>query len=239
VLLAGDEAGQVLRLLARLPQSADRDRYLRRLVGYVGEEPVANATPLRGNEPILRTIEDAATQGLALRFDYYSASRGHRRMRTASVHRLKGGDHWRFVATCHDRNRLCWFRVDNVLSACLTPEEPFRAPLADDLAAFVSTSLDGFSGDVSPVEAWFVVRFPEARWVRTNLPEEERFETTELGDGLRFQCKTTAIDVVARFLVGLGSAVTAASPELAVKTTTIARATLDALATKEQRDGSR
>jgi predicted DNA-binding transcriptional regulator YafY len=229
VFLVGDEAGQVLRLLARLPQSAERDRLLRRFTGYVGESPVPNATPLRGNEHVLYVIESAVSQRLPIRFDYFATSRGDHRERVASVHRVLGGDHWRFVATCHDRNQLCFFRVDNVLSATLASEESFRAVDELTVERFCATSLNGFASLGEPVAVWFDVRYPEARWVRKNLPNEEQFTTKELENGTRFNCSTTAVEQLARFVVGLGPAVTACSSELRGNVLLIARQVLENL----------
>lgn len=239
VVLTGEEACQVLRLLARLPQSSERDRFLRRLVGHVGEEPSTNMTPLRVNEQILHIIEEAATHHVPIRFDYFTASRGDHRVRVASVHRLRGGDHWRFVATCHDRNQLCWFRVDSVLSASNATDHAFREVAESELNHFVSTSIDGFAGDATPVPCWFVARLPEARWVRNNLPEMEPFKVTESGAGLRFECETTALEVIARFVVGLGAVVTDCSSALGARVTAIARQSLDSLGLIVDERGSR
>jgi predicted DNA-binding transcriptional regulator YafY len=239
VVLNGDEASQVLRLLARLPQSADRDRLLKRFTGHVGEQPSPNATPLRGNEKILCIIEEAATHRTPIRFDYFSTSRGAHRMRVASVHRVLGGDRWRFVATCHDRDRLCWFRVDSVLSASTIKESPFREASCAQLDGFIASSLDGFAGNIEPVQVWFTVRFPEARWVRTNLPDEEQFTFTDYEGGTRFSCLTTAVELVARFVVGLGSAVVDCSDELKLQVVAIAKQMLVSIEHSTQLPSSR
>lgn len=239
VLLDGAQAGEILRLLARLPQSADRDRYLNRLVGHVGEEPAANVTPLRSNEQHLRTIEEAASRKVPVLFDHFSTNRGDHRQRVASVHLLQGGDHWRFVATCHDRNHLCWFRVDNVLSAALAPAHEFRAVDEAALQHFLCTSIDGFAGSIAPVQCWFVVRLPEARWVRLNLPDQEAFEVTAMNEAWQFRCTTTALDVLARFVAGLGAATKDCSVELREKVVCIAEETLGSLATERQTSDAR
>lgn len=229
ILLSGDEAAQVLRLLARLPQSSDRDKLLKRFTGHVGEQPATNATPLRGNEQILHAVEDAATRQVPLRFDYFSTSRGEHRVRIASIHKVVGGDRWRFVATCHDRDRLSWFRVDNVLSAACASDEAFRKIDEEALSQFQATSIDGFAANTQPVRVSFVARYPEARWVRTNLPDEEQFMTKEVDGGIQFSCETTAVELVARFVVGLGSAVTACSPELHARVIALAQQILISL----------
>jgi len=229
IVLTGDEAAEVLRLLARLPQSSDRDKLLKRFTGHVGEQPSANATPLRGNEQILHAIEDAATRRVPLRFDYFSTSRGEHRVRIASIHKVLGGDRWRFVATCHDRDRLSWFRVDSVLSAASASDQAFRAIDEVQLAQFQATSIDGFAANTQPIPVWFAARYPEARWVRTNLPDEELFTIKEVASGIQFSCATTAVELIARFVVGLGPAVTACSPELQDRVMTIARQLLKSL----------
>ena len=33
----------------------------------------------------------------------------------------------RFIATCHREDKLKWFRVENILSAHLDPQEPYRS----------------------------------------------------------------------------------------------------------------
>jgi predicted DNA-binding transcriptional regulator YafY len=229
VLLTGDDAAQVLRLLARLPQSADRDKLLKRFTGHVGKAPAVNATPLRGNEQILHTVEEATSRRVPLRFDYFSTSRGAHRVRVASVHKVLGGDRWRFVATCHDRDRLSWFRVDNVLSATCDMVEVFRNIDEEELVRFQSTSIDGYAENAQPVSIWFTARYPEARWVRTNLPDEEQFVVKEVDGGITFSCATTAVELVARFVVGLGQAVTGCSPELHERVVALARQILVSL----------
>lgn len=223
LVLSGEDAGHVLRLLARLPQSDERDRFLRRFTGHSCDPLSPNETPLRINEQILSTIERAASLKQPLRFSYFTTSRGSQRTRVASVHSLHGGDRWRFVATCHDRKQLCWFRVDNVSTASLASEEQFLAIEPERLERFQVTSIDGFAVDGKVTELWFNVRYPEARWVRTNLPNDEKFRADEGDEGVRFSCTTTAFDVVARFVVGLGGAVTDCSSDLRERVLILAR----------------
>ena len=59
-----------------------------------------------------------------------------------------------------------------------------------------------------------------------NLPEQEVFVTAEVADGACFTVETTAIDLLARFVVGLGGAVTSCSAELGQRVGAIARAAL-------------
>lgn len=239
VTLAGKEALQILRLLARLPRSADRDRFIGRLTRHVGSEPSTNTIPLRGNEQCLETTIDAATLRVPLKFDYFSTSRGEHRVRLASVHKVMGGDHWRFVATCHERKRLCWFRIDSVLSASISRGTPFQPIDGDELQAFIARSIDGFSGSGAPVTCWFIVRYPEARWVRMNLPEQEAFRIVEVEGGLRFETETTALDLLARFVVGLGDGVTSCATEVGQRVRRIAEGALARLEVDESTNVAR
>jgi len=239
VSLSGKEALLVLGLLARLPRSTDRDRFVKRLTAHVGGEPSTNATPLRGDEQTLAKTIEAASLQVPLQLDYFSTHQGDRRLRIVSVHKVLGGDRWHFEAMCHDRKRLCWFRIDSVLSAALARDVRFLSSSPEELQDFLNGSLDGFSGSGEPTLRWFVVRYPEARWVRLNLPEQEAFDVVDVAEGLRFEAKTTAVDVVARFVVGLGRGVTSCEPGLAERVREIALGVLGGLERDGNTDSSR
>jgi hypothetical protein len=152
-------------------------------------------------------------------------------MRHASVHRVLLGPPARFVATCHRTGELKWFRVDNVLDSKLDTAEAFREVDSKLVDAYVRASLDGFNEGGPPSKHVFFVRDPSARWVARNLIEAMQFE--EVPGGIRVTVETSAIQRLARFVVGLGDA--AATPltaplELAVAE--LARGALASIAAK-------
>jgi predicted DNA-binding transcriptional regulator YafY len=178
-------------------------------------------------ERFLAVVEDSASHRTALHMRYLTAGRVDEGSRHASVHRVLLGPPARFVATCHRSGTLKTFRVDGVLDARLDPAQPFRA--ADDPAvdAYLRASLDGFRGDGPPREHSFVVRNPEARWVKKNLLEGMRAESA--GDGIRVIVHTASLDRLARYVVSLGGAATPQTPELAREVAALARAALAAI----------
>jgi len=130
----------------------------------------------------------------------------------------------RFVAVCHRDGSLKWFRLDNVLGAQLDENEPYRAADPGRVAAMLSESVDGFhQGDAVPCS--FFVRAPESRWVERNLPVPMIVEVTP--SGLRLTTTTAGVLRLARFVVGLGAAAHAETPELALLVTELARGALE------------
>jgi predicted DNA-binding transcriptional regulator YafY len=143
------------------------------------------------------------------------------------VHKVLYGPPARFIATCHRDGKLKTFRADGVLHARLDAQEPFR--VVDDwaLEAYMSESLDGFH-EGSPAETHsFLVRNPEARWVKKNLVPGMVSERA--GEGIRVTVTTSALTVVARFVVGLGAAATPETPVLAREVAALARGALQAI----------
>lgn len=230
LLVKRDEIPQLLRMLARLPRGKARDRmldaFLARVPGLT--KPVAIAAPEASarEEQHVSAIEDAAESRNALRFRYFTASRGVERARVASVHRVFPGPPARFVATCHQSGTLKWFRVDNVTEARAEPSEPYRAAEDARVDAFVAESLDAFHEDGPARELSLLVREPESRWVERNLLPGMVAEPA--GRGVRVRVNTTALDRVARWAVGLGGAAECETPELAARVAEIARAALRA-----------
>ena len=113
-----------------------------------------------------------------------------------------------------------------ILSATLSPTEPFRAASEADVDAYDRASLDGFNEGGTPRPFSFVVRNPEARWVKNNLLPGMRAET--VADGERIVVETTALGRLARFVVGLGAAATSETPALASAVADLARGALAA-----------
>jgi predicted DNA-binding transcriptional regulator YafY len=145
--------------------------------------------------------------------------------RHVSVHRVDHGSRPHFIGTCHTANALRRFRVSNVLEARLEPGEKHRPVDAAALRLFDEESFGDFRHDGPAVECAFFVRDREATWVARNLPVD-RMSHEAADGGARFRTKTSAVGVLARFVVGLGDAATAESPELAEAVAMIARGAL-------------
>lgn len=232
VALEGKDLEALLRLLGRMPKSRERDRLialtLESLPGNAGAAPPSEAVMTRETsdpeEKFLDVVEDAARRKKPLRFRYYSASRGSDTWRHASVHRVVVGPPARFVAVCHRDDKLKWFRIDNVVDASVDREVAFqdaRASAVDDL---VASSLDGFHDPSTKKERHtFLVREPEARWVAKNLLDGMKAETDRKG-GIRVSAVTTAVNRLARYVVGLGDAAHAETKALRDEVLRIARA---------------
>src|SRR5262249_20231908 len=142
---------------------------------------------------------------LPARFRYYTASRGSDALRAASVHRVVVGPPARFLAVCHRTDTLKWFRVDNVFEAAVDEHGTFRDAPIEEVEGLLAGTLDGFFDARSKKELYTVwVREPEARWVKKNLLDGMRVEDTK--DGVRITVETTAVERLARWVVGLGEA---------------------------------
>ncbi len=176
-------------------------------------------------ETYLPLAEDSATRKVCLTFNYFTVSRGAVEWRHASVQRVVIGPPARFIAVCHRDGSLKWFRLDNVLGARLDSAVPHRVADPDRVDAMLKESVDGFhQGAV--VRCSFFVRAPESRWVERNLPGS--MTTEVLADGLRFTTTTAGVLQLARYVVGLGAAARAETPELALLVAELARGALDA-----------
>lgn len=228
-----DEARDLLRLIARAPRGALRERVVgvavARLANLGRETEPFDPSAVRApdipeeEERWLALAEDAVAKRVPLKMRYFSTSRRHESWRHASVHRVDVGARPQFVATCHRAGGLRRFRVSNVLDAALDPREPFRLATADALATFDSESFGGFRDDGPLVSCVFFVRDPEAAWVAKNLPDD-RIEPEHVAGGIRFSIETTAVAVLARFVAGLGEVARPESRELAEEVLSIASA---------------
>lgn len=212
VALERSDAVELVRELYRLPRSEGRDRILRKLLGGM---PADNALegagdriipPVRGEQEAayLAVAEDSSLQRTALHIRYFSASRGDIGGRHVSVQTVLPGPPARFVAVCHRRDDLRWFRLDNVMAARLDASVPFREAAPEAVERFIEESADGFREEEKAAEHAFFVPGPEARWVRKNLIEPMRVEET--GEGIRVVARTAGALRVARFVVSLGDA---------------------------------
>jgi predicted DNA-binding transcriptional regulator YafY len=243
VLFKQEEVPELLRQLRRIPHGQGRARLLSlvldRLPPAPGEPAVGSASPIvvpqeasPEEERHLSVIEDAASRRASLHMRYLTAGRVDEGTRYASVHRVLLGPPTRFIATCHRDGKLKTFRADSVLDARLDPREPFRP--ADDGAvdAYLKESLDGFHEEGPATTHSFLVRAPDARWVKKNLVHGMVFERA--GDGIRVTVTTSALTVVARFVVGLGAAATSETPALARAVAVLARGALEAIEAGER-----
>ncbi len=233
VVFTREQLPELLRHLLRLPQSKTRDGLLETVLrnlpqgGSVRSLPVAVVPPTatKQEEDYLALIEDAAAQKRALWFRYFTASRGQMSIRHASVHRVVLGRPARFIATCHREDKLKWFRVENILSAHLDPNELYRPSESKAIETFHRASVDGFNAGGAVAELSFVVREPEARWVQTNLLPTMKVQALASGR-IRVTVETNAILQVARYVVGLGAAAVAETPALAEAIEVLARGAL-------------
>jgi predicted DNA-binding transcriptional regulator YafY len=231
VALEGKDVEVLLRLLGRMPKSRERDRLIKltleSLPGNVVAGPASDAVMTRETsdpeERFLDAVEDAARRKKPLRFRYYSASRGSDTWRHASVHRVVVGPPARFVAICHRDDKLKWFRIDNVVDAAVDAEVEWKAARTADVDDLVASSLDGFHDSSAKKERHtFFVREPEARWVAKNLLEGMKAEEARKG-GIRVAAVTTAVNRLARYVVGLGDAAHAETKALREEVLRIAR----------------
>lgn len=236
IAFKANEATDLLRLLGRAAPGALRDRLIKLTVERLasgGQTVVfdrdaiqsADAATEAEEENKLAIVEDAATQKIALKMRYYTASKGRESWRHASVHRIDMGPRPQFVATCHRSGDLRRFRVSNVLEARLDRGEPFRASTKAALAKLDRESFGGFR-DVGPVvHCAFFVRNPEASWVAKNLPDKG-ISAHDVDGGTRFTIDTAGVSVLARFVVGLGEVARPETKELADEIRRIAAAAL-------------
>ncbi len=230
VLLTGEQVTEVFRHLSRIPKGKARDRLLESILKFLPEPrataAIVPAETTAREDQHLPVIEDAATQRVALRFRYLTITSGKETVRHASVQRVLAGPPARFVATCHRSDELKWFRIENVTEARLDPKETFREADPKVVDAHLRASLDGFHDGAAPVRHAFFVSDPDARWAARNLMEG--MECEEVPGGIRVTVETSAAKRLARFVVGLGGAARATTPELAREVTSLATGALEA-----------
>ena len=230
VVFKRDEIPELLRQLRRVPHGPGRARVLALLVSRLPADASTATAPIFAREvsaqeeQYLGVVEDSASLEVALFMRYYTASRGDVGDRHVSAHRVHVGPPARFVATCHRSGTLKTFRVDGIISGRLDEREPYRAADESALDAYQKGSLDGFHEGGTSRPFAFVVRNPEARWVKNNLLDGMTAESH--GDGVRVTVSTTALGRLARFVVGLGAAAICETPALAEEVAALARGAL-------------
>jgi predicted DNA-binding transcriptional regulator YafY len=234
VLFDSESVPELLRQLCRLPRGAARDRLIRRILEAAPRPSIVPpAAPAvlapqwtESEETYLPLAEDSANRRVCLAFKYFTVSRGAVEWRYGSVQRVVIGPPARFVAVCHRDGSLKWFRLDNVLGARLDETVPYRAADPARVDAMLKESVDGFHQGKDPIRCAFFVREPECRWVERNLPGVMEVEVT--AGGIRFTSTTAGVLRLARYVVGLGAAARAETPELGALVTELARGSLEA-----------
>jgi predicted DNA-binding transcriptional regulator YafY len=231
VLFKSDEIPELLRQLRRVPQGQGRKRLLEivlsrlpRREAHDSPGAVVPREPSPHEDQYLALVEDSATDRIALFLRYYTASRGDVGERHASVHRVHLGPPARFLAICHRTGTLKTFRVDAIVSARLDTHEAYRSIDAEKLDAYDKASLDGFHDGGTPRPFAFLVRNPDARWVKSNLLQGMKADA--VADGIRITISTTALGRLARYVVSLGGAAVPETPALAGEVATLARGAL-------------
>ena len=221
----------VIRLLARSPRSKLREEVLTALLRKSPNMPrnlgVATASLSETEERVLPILEDAAARHVVVTMRYVSASRGGEQSRRVSVARVLPGPPVRFVGHCHLTGEMRRFRAEGVRGVSLAPEERFVAVPDADVDAFVAQAVGGYAEREGPRECAFVVRAPEARWVRQNLTDGMRAADLP-GGALRVLADGRALRAVARYVAGLGEAARAETAELRAEVRAIAEGALRA-----------
>ncbi|MBK6514977.1 MAG: WYL domain-containing protein [Polyangiaceae bacterium] len=217
-VLTNNQASNVVRLLGRLPRSEGRDELLKVLTG-----PAAIALARSDREDaaaVLAALEDGLRDRCPVRLLYAPANGAEPRARVVSVQHLAYGQHVRFVGVEHAVGKLTWYRADRVLQIAPARTEPYRDIATDDVRDFVSGSADGYHKGGRLI-CRFVVTGEAARWVPGNLPVAGA--KVEQRDGeVEIEVETAGLEVLARFVVGLGASARAVTPELAQRVTEIA-----------------
>lgn len=202
----------VARLVAREPQSEERERILRALLRQrqLDTSLRPSAERLGVSHADLCVFEDAMN-GTVLEMSYFTASRGDSAVRSVSVHRVLYSNRPSVVATCHRDRSLKWFRLDRASNPSLDPAGSFIEADERDVDEFIRTSFEGFRSRADATDVRFRARWPDARWFVRDL---EGAEIQPAGDFVVVEVRTAAIEALARRLVGLGDLITAETEEL-------------------------
>jgi predicted DNA-binding transcriptional regulator YafY len=222
------DVDKLVRLLRRAPASDLRDEAVMLLLTkgpkQQKHEAVKSAALSKGEERALEAIEDCASASAVLRMKYNSGARGET-TRDVSVHCVQPGPPVRFLAYCHFRNELRWFRAANIVTCQRNDDVQFvRVPesvVDAKLQEGVHTYADG-----SEEPGTFVVS-REARWVKNNLPDGMTY--VDMESGIRVTYPKGGLSHAARFVVGLGALATAETEVLKVAVRALAEAALRSL----------
>jgi len=234
VLFSQEQTPALLRALARSPRTRERDALLAHATRAARTAEGAGSLEASAfsiiEETWLSIVEDAARKRASLCMRYYSTKAGKTEWRHVSVQHVVTGPPARFLGVCHRSGTLKWFRVENVSHAKPDGDVPYRGHDDAAVQAFLRETVDGYHGEGSAVECSFVVKEPDARWVRLSLLSGMSVDPDEdVSDGVRVRCSTAGVLRVARFVVSLGGAATVETPELAACVTDIAKGVLDSV----------
>jgi predicted DNA-binding transcriptional regulator YafY len=238
VLFQSDSVPMLLRQLSRLPQTEEREQLIRTILeaaprpapAPLKAPAVLTPTRTKSEEAHLQCIEDAAMRRRGLALKYLTTGRDEAKWKRVSVQSIVIGHPTRFIAFCHEDKRLKWYRLDSVHRAELDASEPFQEVEPSLVEAMLKESVDGFHHG-GPVQCSFFVREPECHWVEHNLPASMTTMTPErVPGGRRFTTTTAGVLRLARFVVGLGGAARAETPELIELVHDLAQGALEALA---------
>lgn len=223
---------ELARLIARLPRSRNREAALAQVLGPAVDGAMnPNVASANVDDAVLRILEDAVARRVPVRLGYSSASRGGQGgLRVVSIQRIAYGARVRFVGHCHSTHLLKWFRADRVTSPEVAVSTPYLAAPAADVERFIAESLDGFRDPRGPEVCRFELRHPDATWALRALPDGAGTAVVQHVDGgVRVELATAGLDVLARFLVGLGEACTVHAPDkLRARVVALARGALRA-----------
>jgi predicted DNA-binding transcriptional regulator YafY len=213
-LSAGDLEAFV-RLLTRAPASKLRDELVTLLANQGPRSARVNGTRTgaltRSEDRTLQLIEDCAAASQVMGMKYFSPSRGEQGSRNVSVHCVLPGPPVRFLAYCHTRNELRWFRAEHIAIAWPSPETTFVRVEQAVVDAKVQEGIHTYA-DSSEELSKFIVKSPDSRWVKNNLPPGMLSEDVE--QGIRVTCPKGGLSHAARYVVGLGESAMAESAGL-------------------------
>lgn len=229
VLLSFTDAQDLCRALARAPQSTARDALLQLIIekaagGADYRDVVRGDAYDQEGEAHLECMEDGARLKQCVVMTYYTSSRGALETgRVVSPQRVFLRDK-KFMAVCHKDGQLKWFLLDNVHRAEPAPDGAFRAATDAQVEKLTVESADGFHGGAAATQVVFTLWDPDARWAVRKLPVKGT-ESVVPG-GVKITATTAGHRVLARFLVGLGDAVTVETPALRQMVHALAEAAL-------------
>jgi predicted DNA-binding transcriptional regulator YafY len=228
VALTRAEAAAMRRLVGRLEPQDSRDALMQKLIGDPTATPLHSGVdpgPRLPDDRILDATEDALRRGAAceLRYDGENGVQ----TRTVTPHRLVLRPRPRMVASCHWAGELRWFRLDRIMNVREAPEVEAISVSMTEVDQFVADSVDGFRRPAKGGDVWFEVRGRDARWVKLNLPTGAR--ATDVAGGIVVRARATGLIPLARFCVGLGSALAEVSPPLAEAIAQLATESLQAV----------
>ncbi len=241
VLLEGERLQRVVRLLARLRRSAERERALAHLLASELPDEV-NPEPALVRDEVLTRVEDAWRSRRALEIRYRSAQADAAQDRIVSPAALRLLDERpQMLAWCHMHQEPRVFRLDCIEVAHVS-QAAFHPVAQQEIERWRLHSVEGFIASGPLVPCWFEVKLPEGRWVPRNLPDGAEFEVQEREGAVRVSCSTGALKPLARFVTGLGELLVGCSEELGREVSRQATAALACVGapnstTQERRSG--